>query len=48
MKELLIDVTQDFEAMFQESEEVTGKYQGKRSLTLRTGECLLRLLSPLM
>ena len=42
------DVTQDFEAMFQESEEVTGKYQGKRSLTLRTGECLLRLLSPLM
>ena len=42
------DVKKDFERMFRDSEEVTKKYSGKRSLGLRSGECILRLLSPLM
>lgn len=42
------DVKRDFEAVFQDSNEVTEAYSGKRSLTLRTGECILRLFSPLM
>ena len=42
------DVKADFEQLFQVSEEVTGRYKGKRSLTLRLGECILRLLSPMM
>jgi cardiolipin synthase len=42
------DVKADFEHLFKVSEEVTGRYKGKRSLTLRLGECILRLLSPMM
>ncbi len=42
------DLKADFIEVFKVSEEVTGKYKGKRSLTLRFGECVLRLLSPLM
>ena len=42
------DVKADFDNTFKVCEEVTGKYKGKRSLTLRTGECILRLLSPMM
>ncbi len=42
------DLKADFINVFQVSEEVTGRYKGKRSLTLRFGECILRLLSPLM
>ena len=42
------DVKLDFEKIFQDSCEVTAAYSGKRSLTLRTGECILRLFSPLM
>jgi cardiolipin synthase len=42
------DVKADFEHLFKVSEEVTSRYKGKRSLTLRLGECILRLLSPMM
>lgn len=42
------EVKADFEELFLQSEEVTTHYSGKRSLTLRLGECLLRLLSPMM
>jgi len=42
------DVKADFEQVFKVSEEVTSRYKGNRSLTLRFGECILRLLSPLM
>ena len=42
------DVKADFEDLFLQSEEVTTRYSGKRSLTLRLGECILRLLSPMM
>ena len=42
------DIKSDFEHLFQVSDEVTSRYKGKRSLTLRAGECVLRLLSPLM
>lgn len=42
------DVKADFDEMFPQCEEVTTKYSGKRSLTLRAGECILRLLSPMM
>lgn len=41
-------VKEDFETLFEVSEEVTSNYSGKRSLTLRLGECVLRLLSPMM
>ncbi len=41
-------VKADFLQIFQVSEEVSDQYKGKRSLTLRFGECILRLLSPLM
>lgn len=42
------DVKADFDELFLQSEEVTTRYSGKRSLTLRLGECILRLLSPMM
>ena len=42
------DVKADFEALFEQSTEVTTRYSGKRSLTLRLGECIVRLLSPMM
>ena len=42
------DVKTDFEELFLQCEEVTTQYSGKRSLTLRLGECVIRLLSPMM
>ena len=42
------DVKADFVSLFEHSEEVTAKYSGKRSLTLRAEECIVRLLGPLM
>ncbi len=42
------DVKADFNQLFVQSQEVTAQYSGKRSLTLRLGECIIRLLSPMM
>lgn len=42
------EVKADFEELFAQSEEVTAQYSGERSLSLRLGECILRLLSPMM
>jgi cardiolipin synthase len=42
------DVKADFENLFEQGTEVTTQYSGKRSLTLRLGECIVRLLSPMM
>ena len=42
------DIKADFENLFEQGTEVTTQYSGKRSLTLRLGECIVRLLSPMM
>ena len=42
------DVKKDFDETFPVCTEVTEKYQSKRSAVLRTGQCILRLFSPLM
>jgi cardiolipin synthase len=41
------DVVRDFEETFPECEEVTEQYS-RRSTALRTGECLLRFIAPLL
>lgn len=41
-------IKEDFEQTFPVCEEVTEKYRGKRTASLRVGQYLLRLLSPLM
>lgn len=42
------DVQKDFEQIFEVSYEVTEKYQDKRLPLLRIGQCILRLLAPLL
>lgn len=46
--ECIQDIKQDFDNTFAVCEEVTEKYRSGRSAVLRTGQCLLRLLAPLM
>lgn len=41
-------VKQDFDEMFPICQEVTAKYKSGRSAVLRTGQCLLRLIAPLI
>jgi cardiolipin synthase len=43
----LTDVRRDFEETFPESEEVTELYRD-RSTALKTGECILRFIAPLL
>ena len=42
------DIKKDFDETFPICEEVTEKYRSKRSAALRIGQCLLRLISPLL
>lgn len=42
------DMEADFAEMFEVSEEVTGKYAGKKSVMLKLGQCILRLAAPLL
>lgn len=42
------DMKQDFENMFPVCREVTENYRSGRSAALRIGQCILRLLAPLM
>lgn len=42
------DIKQDFDETFPLCREVTEKYRNGRSAVLRTGQCILRLLSPLL
>lgn len=42
------DIKKDFDTTFPICEEVTEKYKQKRSTPLRIGQCLLRLISPLL
>lgn len=42
------DVKRDFDETFSLCREVTAQYSGKRSTVLRIGQCILRLLAPLM
>ena len=42
------DIAADFEAMFPQCEEVTEKYRSGRGAMLRTWQCILRLLAPLL
>lgn len=41
------DMAADFENTFSVCEEVTDRYKGGRSMVLRIGQCMLRLLAPL-
>lgn len=42
------DIVSDFEETFALSTEVTAQYSDKRSAVLKTGQCILRLFSPLL
>lgn len=42
------EVQKDFENLFPKCEEVTEKYKNDNSAVLRTGDCILRMFSPLL
>lgn len=42
------DIEDDFKKMFEESSEVTDKYQSHRSVPLRISQCALRIVAPLV
>lgn len=46
--EAVADIRQDFERLFEESNEVTEKYSQGRSAMLRLTQCILRLFAPLL
>lgn len=42
------DMKADFDALFPQCREVTGEYRAGRNTVLRIGQCLLRLIAPLL
>ena len=47
-KDAVAGVKADFDHLFEECHEVTEQYRSHRSTALRVGQCILRLLAPLL